>query len=112
MEIGGGRSDGGRFAAAEARGESRSSPPPTTAHGALLGHMTGGHVVPDEAPRDFQPMNINFGLFPPDRPAVVDEDGGNACAATKKRRRGSGRCPPRALRDFDAWLGESRRAAA
>src|SRR5262247_4117662 len=56
----------GRFAAAERRGESLSPPPPTTAHGALLGHITGGHIETiDAGPRSFQPMNINFGLFPP-----------------------------------------------
>ena len=41
-------------------------PPPTTAHGALLGHITGGHIeTVDEGPSSFQPMNVNFGLFPP-----------------------------------------------
>ena len=46
----------------------RSSPPPvTTAFGALLAHITGGHIVSDDEPgkRSFQPMNVNFGLFPP-----------------------------------------------
>ena len=56
----------GRFAAAERRGEALRPPPPTTAHGALLGHITGGHVETiDAGPRSFQPMNVNFGLFPP-----------------------------------------------
>src|SRR6188474_443866 len=56
----------GRFAAAERRGERVVLPPPTTAHGALLGHITGGHVETiDSGPRSFQPMNVNFGLFPP-----------------------------------------------
>jgi methylenetetrahydrofolate--tRNA-(uracil-5-)-methyltransferase len=50
----------GRFAAAEARGEPIVPPPPETAHGALLAHITGGA---DAA--TFQPMNVNFGLFPP-----------------------------------------------
>jgi methylenetetrahydrofolate--tRNA-(uracil-5-)-methyltransferase len=50
----------GRFAAAELRGESLAPPPLTTALGALLGHITGG------ADADlYQPMNVNFGLFPP-----------------------------------------------
>ena len=42
-------------------------PPLTTAFGALLNHITGGHIVSDDEPgkRSFQPMNINFGLFPP-----------------------------------------------
>ena len=56
----------GRFAVAERRGELPDVPPPTTAHGALLGHITGGHIETiDAGPRSFQPMNVNFGLFPP-----------------------------------------------
>ncbi len=50
----------GRMAAAEIRGEALDPPPPTTAIGALLGHITGG-----AAADSFQPMNVNFGLFPP-----------------------------------------------
>ena len=56
----------GRFAAAERLGEAPRLPPPTTAHGALLGHITGGHIETIEAgAHSFQPMNVNFGLFPP-----------------------------------------------
>src|SRR6188474_534032 len=56
----------GRFAAAERLGDPIVLPPPTTAHGALLGHITGGHIETiDSGPRSFQPMNVNFGLFPP-----------------------------------------------
>ena len=56
----------GRFAAAERRGDEPRLPPPTTAHGALLGHITGGHIETiDAGARSFQPMNVNFGLFPP-----------------------------------------------
>src|SRR2546423_8096218 len=56
----------GPFAAAERLGEEITLPPPTTAHGALLGHITGGHIETIHAgPRPFQPMNINFGQFPP-----------------------------------------------
>ncbi|MFW2830146.1 methylenetetrahydrofolate--tRNA-(uracil(54)-C(5))-methyltransferase (FADH(2)-oxidizing) TrmFO [Sphingomonas sp. ID0503] len=50
----------GRFWAAELAGKAMPSPPPTTALGALLGHITGGA---DAA--TYQPMNVNFGLFPP-----------------------------------------------
>jgi methylenetetrahydrofolate--tRNA-(uracil-5-)-methyltransferase len=49
-----------RFAAAEHRGETLSTPPPETALGALLGHITGGADA-----ETFQPMNVNFGLMPP-----------------------------------------------
>jgi methylenetetrahydrofolate--tRNA-(uracil-5-)-methyltransferase len=49
-----------RFAAAEAQGHTLDAPPPETALGALLGHITGGAVA-----ETYQPMNINFGLMPP-----------------------------------------------
>ncbi|HEY5411869.1 MAG TPA: methylenetetrahydrofolate--tRNA-(uracil(54)-C(5))-methyltransferase (FADH(2)-oxidizing) TrmFO, partial [Caulobacteraceae bacterium] len=53
----------GRLAAAERLGLTLSLPPPTTALGALIGHITGGHV--ESGARSFQPMNINYGLLPP-----------------------------------------------
>jgi methylenetetrahydrofolate--tRNA-(uracil-5-)-methyltransferase len=49
-----------RFAAADLQGDTLPSPPPETALGALLGHITGGADV-----ETFQPMNVNFGLMPP-----------------------------------------------
>ncbi len=59
----------GRFAAAELAGRSMVPPPPTTALGALLGHITGGAEA-----EVYQPMNVNFGLFPPlaDAPRKAD----------------------------------------
>ncbi len=50
----------GRFAAAERLGGALNIPPPETAMGALIGHITGGADA-----KTFQPMNVNFGLFPP-----------------------------------------------
>jgi methylenetetrahydrofolate--tRNA-(uracil-5-)-methyltransferase len=50
----------GRMAAAEAMGRDLPPPPPDTAMGALVAHITGGADA-----RTFQPMNVNFGLFPP-----------------------------------------------
>jgi methylenetetrahydrofolate--tRNA-(uracil-5-)-methyltransferase len=50
----------GRFAAAELRGDTLVPPPIETALGALLGHITGGAEA-----ETYQPMNVNFGLFPP-----------------------------------------------
>jgi methylenetetrahydrofolate--tRNA-(uracil-5-)-methyltransferase len=50
----------GRFMAAELAGGSMTPPPPETALGALLGHITGGAEA-----ETYQPMNVNFGLFPP-----------------------------------------------
>ncbi len=56
----------GRLAAAERLGEELVPPPPETALGALIGHITGGHIGDESAKlRSFQPMNVNFGLFPP-----------------------------------------------
>ena len=50
----------GRMLAAELQGKDWMAPPATTAHGALLSHITGGAMADT-----FQPMNVNFGLFPP-----------------------------------------------
>src|SRR5579871_6719570 len=66
----------GRFAAAERLGLDLEPPPPTTAIGALLNHITGGHIESiDAGPRSFQPMNVNFGLFPPIAEPRFDEAG-------------------------------------
>jgi methylenetetrahydrofolate--tRNA-(uracil-5-)-methyltransferase len=87
----------GRFAAAARHGLPHDPPPPTTALGALLGHITGGHV--DAGPGSFQPMNVNFGLLPP-------LDG----AERLKGRARKEALARRALADLESWLG--RRAAA
>lgn len=59
----------GHFAAAEYHHNCPLLPPSTTAFGALLNHITGGHIVAEEIEKQsFQPMNINFGLFPPVEP--------------------------------------------
>src|SRR5215208_2233935 len=104
----------GRFAAAERLGEMLPLPPPTTAHGALLGHITGGHLETiDAGPRSFQPMNINFGLFPPlTRMPTRGTDGerlrGPAKTVAKKRA-----ISQRALADLDRWIsGDAFPAAA
>jgi methylenetetrahydrofolate--tRNA-(uracil-5-)-methyltransferase len=56
----------GRLAAAERLGGDLLPPPATTAIGALISHIAGGHIESiDAGPRSFQPMNVNFGLFPP-----------------------------------------------
>ena len=83
----------GRFAAAEVKGEVLAPPPPTTALGALLGHITGG-----AAAETFQPMNVNFGLLPPLGRAVKRAERKPALAR-------------RALADLDAWLGSAVQAA-
>jgi methylenetetrahydrofolate--tRNA-(uracil-5-)-methyltransferase len=99
----------GRFAAAERLGHALPLPPATTAFGALLSHITGGHIVSDEEPgkRSFQPMNVNFGLFPPLEPGtIVKPEGykgrfrGKDKALAKKRA-----TTRRALADCRRWLG-------
>jgi methylenetetrahydrofolate--tRNA-(uracil-5-)-methyltransferase len=52
----------GRMAAAERLGRRIEAPPATTALGALVGHITGGHISLTGG--SFQPMNVNYGLFP------------------------------------------------
>jgi methylenetetrahydrofolate--tRNA-(uracil-5-)-methyltransferase len=60
------------------------TPPPTTAHGALIGHLT------NTATKDFQPMNVNFGLFPPLAGRLPKKLRGAAYAA-------------RAVHDLEVW---------
>jgi methylenetetrahydrofolate--tRNA-(uracil-5-)-methyltransferase len=100
-----------RFAGAEAAGRAPACPPPTSAHGALLAHVTGRLAVAGETQNQFQPMNINFGLFPPIEGAVKDESGARlrGRAKTLARKRALSR---RALQDFEAWLGEAQKLAA
>jgi len=87
----------GRFAAAERLGRTPSLPPATTALGALLGHITGG-----AAAETFQPMNVNFGLFPP----LELEPGQRVKGRDRKRAMAR-----RALADIDAWLARPAEAA-
>ncbi|UVT15948.1 MAG: methylenetetrahydrofolate--tRNA-(uracil(54)-C(5))-methyltransferase (FADH(2)-oxidizing) TrmFO [Nitrospira sp.] len=70
-------------------GQPMITPPPTTAHGCLVSHITSSD------PRHFQPMNTNFGLFPPLSNPPKDKD--------KKRRSLS----QRALEDFNSWKIQS-----
>ena len=87
----------GRFAAAERLGRAPDPPPETTALGALLRHITGGHLA-DKCGKGFQPMNVNFGLFPPLDGRLRGRERKQAMAR-------------RALADIDAWLGPAREAA-
>ncbi len=84
----------GRLAAAERQGALIEPPPPTTALGALVAHITGGADA-----QSFQPMNVNFGLFPP-LPATPQ--------AKAERKPAMAR---RALADLEGWLGAARAAA-
>jgi methylenetetrahydrofolate--tRNA-(uracil-5-)-methyltransferase len=90
----------GRFAAADRLGREPTIPPATTSIGALLNHITGGAEA-----ETFQPMNANFGLFPP----LPTDD-----LPKKQRPRGRDRktlLSKRALEDLDAWISAAREAA-
>ena len=80
----------GRMAAAERLGLALDPPPGTTAIGALVRHVTGGAEA-----ATFQPMNVNFGLFPP----LDDARGGRR--GRRERYKGY---TDRAKADFAAWL--------
>ncbi len=82
----------GRFAAAEILGQPMTPPPVETALGALLHHITGAAVADT-----YQPMNVNFGLFPPIT--------GRAKKADRKRM-----YTDRAREALDGWLNPSRSA--
>ena len=86
----------GRYAAAERLGQTPSTPPSTTALGALLDHITGGA---DE--KTFQPMNVNFGLFPD----LDDDEGLNEKGRRLKGKDRKQAMSDRARRDLKAWLG-------
>ena len=79
--------------------------------GALLAHITGGHLAAEsDGPPSFQPMNVNFGLFPPLEAPTRDAEGnrikGKERGAAKKRAMSA-----RALADIDRWLGARELAA-
>ncbi|AWD20762.1 methylenetetrahydrofolate--tRNA-(uracil(54)-C(5))-methyltransferase (FADH(2)-oxidizing) TrmFO [Fuscovulum blasticum] len=80
----------GRMAAMELLGQALPPPPPETAMGALVTHITGGAEA-----KTFQPMNVNFGLFPP-----IDAKGGR-----KGRKDRYKAYTDRAKEAFLAWLG-------
>jgi methylenetetrahydrofolate--tRNA-(uracil-5-)-methyltransferase len=88
----------GRLAAAERLGRDIALPPATTATGALLAHITGGAEA-----GSFQPMNVNFGLFPPLEAARGGRRG--------RRERYRGYTEP-AKAAWRAWLGETAGRAA
>lgn len=79
----------GRLAAADVAGNKFDLPPVTTAMGAILSHITGGADA-----KSFQPMNVNFGLFPPPEGRVKKKERKQAYTT-------------RAARDFSGWLQKS-----
>jgi methylenetetrahydrofolate--tRNA-(uracil-5-)-methyltransferase len=94
----------GLFASHERLGRVLTPPPATSALGALLNHITGGHIETiDAGPRSYQPMNINFGLFPPIHEAPKSSDGkrlrGPDKAIARKRM-----ITARAKADLAGWM--------
>ena len=101
----------GRFAASERLGRRLPPPPPTTALGALLNHITGGHLSadPETGARSFQPMNVNFGLFPPIAAPTTRRDKGPRNTKSFARKRA---LSERALADLERWLVQPASVAA
>ena len=91
----------------------RSPPPPTTAHGALLGHITGGHIETiDAGPASFQPMNINFGFSRRSRRLLTLADGRQFGRGSAKNLARKSALSERALADLDRWMDGPRHADA
>jgi methylenetetrahydrofolate--tRNA-(uracil-5-)-methyltransferase len=88
----------GRMAAAETRGEVLAPPPPACALGALIAHVTGGHL--GDGAGSFQPMNVNFGLFPPISVAKPADGKWRGKQKAQAKRRAIG---ARALAAVDDW---------
>jgi methylenetetrahydrofolate--tRNA-(uracil-5-)-methyltransferase len=86
----------GLFAVAKLRGTAPPLPPETTAHAALLRHLR------EADPTRFQPMNVNWGLFPPLAEARLDATGFRTRRAAR-----NAALAERALRDLAPWLAEN-----
>ncbi len=92
----------GRMAAAQALGREYPAPPKTTALGALVEHVTGGFM--DGPKAKFQPMNVNFGLFPPIEGIVYKDETGQRIRGKNKTRFRKRKMALRALQDIKAWV--------
>src|SRR5690606_38331367 len=88
----------GRLAAAQALGRDLAPPPPETAIGALVEHITGGHLEGSK----FQPMNINYGLLPPLEAPRVDA-GGKRIPPKERGRARKRLMSVRAIEALKAW---------
>ena len=92
----------GRMAAAQAKGETYDIPPLTTALGSLVEHVTGGFMSGPKA--KFQPMNVNFGLFPPIEGLIYKGPNGERIRGKEKSRFRKRHMAERALVDIQSWL--------
>jgi methylenetetrahydrofolate--tRNA-(uracil-5-)-methyltransferase len=103
----------GLYAAADAHNTSLAPPPSTSALGSLLGHITGGHIETiDAGPRSFQPMNVNFGLFPPLASAPTRNADGSRLRGNEKTVAKKQAMSVRALADLDRWIADNLHIAA
>lgn len=100
----------GRFAAAERLGRLPVPPPPTTALGAILGHITGGHI--DGGKGSYQPMNVNFGLFPAFADPPTHGEDGKKLKGEERGRAKKSAMAHRALGDLARWLSADPAPAA
>jgi methylenetetrahydrofolate--tRNA-(uracil-5-)-methyltransferase len=97
----------GRMAAAERLGRRVKAPPGTTALGALVNHITGGHMAQAtdrSSARSFQPMNVNYGLFPEIEEREYRGDDGKKLKGADRTRAKKREMSLRALRDVEVWL--------
>ena len=103
----------GRMAAAEVLGDTVDAPPSTTALGALVDHITGGHIEAEaySGARSFQPMNVNFGLFPPASVTKPDGLAGRWKSADKQMAKKRA-ITSRALADLEPWARQRAAAVA
>src|SRR3954466_5516241 len=103
----------GLYAAANARAQELAPPPSTTALGSLLGHITGGHIETlDAGPRSSQPMNINFGLFPPLATAPTKKPDGTRLRGNEKTVAKKQAMSELVLAYLDRWVADHLRIAA
>lgn len=91
----------GRLSAAQARNQQHPLPPPTTAIGALIAHISGGFI--DNQKATFQPMNINYGLFPPLEGLIYRDTQGQPVRGKQKKRFRHFHIAERALKDIKNW---------
>ncbi|WP_455478536.1 methylenetetrahydrofolate--tRNA-(uracil(54)-C(5))-methyltransferase (FADH(2)-oxidizing) TrmFO [Bartonella sp. B10] len=100
----------GRFAAAEYNRDHPSLPPKTTALGSLLNYITGGHIVVEDTKRQsFQPMNINFGLFPP----IDSTDYSTKHLSSKEKKLAKKQfITTRAINDCIQWLTNNEKSSS
>lgn len=98
----------GHFLAAEIFGNDITTPPIVTAFGALINHITGGHIEGVGTAKSFQPMNVNFGIMPPLEIKKIAIDGKMQKIKKKDRKPLKSK---RALEALENWLNETEQSA-